>query len=252
MALPLPPVFGLFRPAHGPAKYLIIIKLTEKYSDELKLTWQIADFEENPGRFFEIQATPQINKYFGIVKWSGTSANPSTIRSWSRGQHFMNLPFRVQYKSSYIPILYSFHGGWIPARAPRLASRPLEEGYSEYVTNIINRQMDILYPETMTSHTTIDTTEVIVNATVNATAILKENVATISPQIPKYVYENHVMAEKSKGTDCPISMTPLSELKSVTVVNCFHIFDSDSLSSWIKTNNNCPICRNKIISTIVI
>jgi hypothetical protein len=231
-------VFGLLRPSHGLVKYLVIVTLTDSYDKKTNTNWRIARFEENPGRLFEIQHPDIIQEYFGTVIWYASNPNPSTTAYYRRGHKFIKMPFRVQYKSGYVPVLHSILGGWLPTRPPANCFRPLDES-AEYITRIRRRVEN--------KHFNI-TDEVIVPEAVAVTVSVvpqsvTEKVPSVYSKIPKYVYENHVIAEKSKGTECPISMTPLSEITLITVTNCFHIFDTPSFNDWYKTNKKCPVCR---------
>ena len=48
--------------------------------------------------------------------------------------------------------------------------------------------------------------------------------------------------------NCPIAMKPLTSLTSVTKINnCGHMFSTVDLYTWLSENNDCPICRCKVI-----
>lgn len=48
-----------------------------------------------------------------------------------------------------------------------------------------------------------------------------------------------------KSTEtCPISLTELDSYSVKT--NCHHLFNLSNLITWLKENNECPICRNQI------
>jgi hypothetical protein len=68
--------------------------------------------------------------------------------------------------------------------------------------------------------------------------------------IPKFVAEALVKA--CMDDDCSISMKPFKECESVGVTNCFHCFESDSITTWYKTKNSCPICKTMIESIVMI
>ena len=68
---------------------------------------------------------------------------------------------------------------------------------------------------------------------------------------PFFVYENHVKAEISKGSECPITMTPLASCKVVNVsMNCGHIYENKAIVAWTNVtgseNAKCPSCRAPI------
>ena len=65
--------------------------------------------------------------------------------------------------------------------------------------------------------------------------------------IPMFVYENHLFAEQSKGTQCAITMTELIDCEAVALLkDCFHIFEKNALMQWYHTNQICPTCRTPI------
>jgi hypothetical protein len=49
------------------------------------------------------------------------------------------------------------------------------------------------------------------------------------------------------NTSCPISLEPFNDSSRVTMIrHCRHIFNTESLSIWFRTNCRCPICRYDI------
>ena len=69
----------------------------------------------------------------------------------------------------------------------------------------------------------------------------------------RFIYENHVTAEKTKGTKCPILMSPLQTCTSVTVsTTCGHIFDTGAFATWNNTHKKCPVCRVPVESTYIL
>ena len=49
------------------------------------------------------------------------------------------------------------------------------------------------------------------------------------------------------NTSCPISLEPFNDSSRVTIIRrCRHIFNTESLSNWFRTNCRCPICRYDI------
>jgi hypothetical protein len=69
-------------------------------------------------------------------------------------------------------------------------------------------------------------------------------------ELPKFVAEALVKA--CIDEDCSISMKPFKECESVGVTNCFHCFESDSITTWCKTKNSCPICKTMIESIVLV
>ena len=49
------------------------------------------------------------------------------------------------------------------------------------------------------------------------------------------------------NTSCPISLEPFNDSSIVTIIrHCRHIFNTESLSNWFRTNCRCPVCRYDI------
>lgn len=49
------------------------------------------------------------------------------------------------------------------------------------------------------------------------------------------------------NTSCPISMEDFEDNDNVTVIReCGHIFNTEHLSNWFRTNCRCPVCRYDI------
>ena len=49
------------------------------------------------------------------------------------------------------------------------------------------------------------------------------------------------------NTSCPISMEEFNDNDNVTVIrNCGHIFHTEHLMNWFRTNCRCPVCRHDI------
>ena len=49
------------------------------------------------------------------------------------------------------------------------------------------------------------------------------------------------------NTSCPISLEPFNDSSRVTIIrHCRHIFNTESLSNWFRTNCRCPVCRYDI------
>jgi hypothetical protein len=68
----------------------------------------------------------------------------------------------------------------------------------------------------------------------------------------RHIFENHVAAEKAKGSECAILLTPLKDSASVTVsTTCGHIFDTAAFTTWNTTNTECPVCRTPVTSTYI-
>lgn len=83
-----------------------------------------------------------------------------------------------------------------------------------------------------------------------ATRITAALSATVTPA--RHIFENHIAAEKAKGTECAILLTPLKDSASVTVsTTCGHIFDTAAFTTWHTMHTECAVCRTPVTSTYV-
>jgi hypothetical protein len=70
--------------------------------------------------------------------------------------------------------------------------------------------------------------------------------------IPLFVAAALKKAGTDAGAECVISMNPLKECSRVAVTDCYHCFDADSLSTWCRTKNTCPLCKVDIGSIVYV
>ncbi len=49
---------------------------------------------------------------------------------------------------------------------------------------------------------------------------------------------------------CPITAIPYSELPSLTVTSCFHVFETDAVKTWLQDSNCCPVCRCTVTNMV--
>ena len=70
---------------------------------------------------------------------------------------------------------------------------------------------------------------------------------TYSENLGRYIQAHNPNYKEVKGDPCPICLNPFERLKKVyEVIACGHKFHSHCLLRWIKTGENCPLCRTKI------
>lgn len=55
------------------------------------------------------------------------------------------------------------------------------------------------------------------------------------------------LPKNCEGDACPICCDTFDSSKEVVQLQCQHLFDYDCISTWIATNNVCPICRAQCI-----
>ena len=69
-------------------------------------------------------------------------------------------------------------------------------------------------------------------------------------QIPMFVAELIKKEAIEKNTSCPISMESFSECKALRLTSCYHLFESEALSTWLSTKDTCPLCKQHVTTTL--
>ena len=71
-------------------------------------------------------------------------------------------------------------------------------------------------------------------------------------KLPNFVAEALIKAVRDAGAECSISMTPFKSCSKISVTNCYHCFEAESLDKWCKNKMVCPMCKSvvKFISTV--
>jgi hypothetical protein len=69
---------------------------------------------------------------------------------------------------------------------------------------------------------------------------------------PRHVLDLIKRDAVSKGDCCPISMTPFQECESTTITSCFHLFETESIRTWLSTKDSCPVCKQKVTAAVAI
>ena len=70
-------------------------------------------------------------------------------------------------------------------------------------------------------------------------------------KLPTFVIENHMHCEIARS-ECPIASIGLKECDRVSMLDCYHVFDSESIHAWMRIKAECPVCKGKsqIIHTL--
>ena len=66
--------------------------------------------------------------------------------------------------------------------------------------------------------------------------------------IPKFVGDLIKKEAISKKDSCPISLTLYAECASLILTSCYHLFEEHAIQEWLKRNNACPMCKQRITS----
>ena len=71
-------------------------------------------------------------------------------------------------------------------------------------------------------------------------------VTTSNEKLPTFVAEALIKAVKDSNAECSISMTPFKDCPNISVTNCYHCFDAESLDKWRERKSTCPMCKCEI------
>ena len=75
-----------------------------------------------------------------------------------------------------------------------------------------------------------------------------EPIVNIPNKLPTFVIENHMHYEIARS-ECPIASIGLKECDRVSMLDCYHVFDSALIRTWMNMKAECPVCKSK--STII-
>jgi hypothetical protein len=71
----------------------------------------------------------------------------------------------------------------------------------------------------------------------------QKSIPIASPQ--KRVADLVIADAISKGASCPISMEELTKENAACVAPCYHCFEREAITSWLRQATTCPECRSE-------
>ena len=238
---PLPSYFGIFRPGYENAEYFCLAKVEQRETIG-GVEWQPISFVEDPPLFEDDVDSHVVLK--SRVMWHRCNRRARTLRNMKEGQTFHHLPFKVKYQDIYYPVFYSVHTSWLPGRVPEPVKYILNDDSKFSVREEIYRlYIRMGWPIHDASTSSESESEPEEEPEPEPVPDSEPNPQPNS-DIPMFVYENHLFAEQSKGTQCAITMTELIDCDAIALLkDCFHIFEKNALMQWYDTNQICPTCR---------
>lgn len=72
---------------------------------------------------------------------------------------------------------------------------------------------------------------------------------TAPKQIPEFVCRALIREALERGESCPISLGEFTPETNMSVTSCYHVFETESLNSWLAVNNACPVCKQNCACT---
>jgi hypothetical protein len=167
-------------------------------------------------------------KYCSIAWHQDQNATP---HCYDVNYHY--LPFALYYDGNRYPI--------ISLRCGRLAD------YKFILTEDDKQSILLLYPEYIPR----DERNEGVPAILQDDEKEPESVPNIPNKLPTFVIENHMHCEIARS-ECAIASIGLNECDRVSMLDCYHVFDSASIHAWMRIKAECPVCKGKsqIIHTL--
>ena len=152
---------------------------------------------------------------------------------YNSDQNYHYLPFALYYDGIRYPIISLSSG--------RLAD------YKFRLTDNDTQSIQLLYPEYILR---VENNE-------DAPVVLQDDkkepepISNIPNKLPTFVIENHMHCEIARS-ECPIASIALNECDQVSMLDCYHVFDSASIRTWMNMKAECPVCKSKskIIHTL--
>jgi len=213
----LPDTFCVIRPGYGEHEYISLCRNTIQIKDGLE--WNAIEYLPTGGTLVRELEDATYEVKVSRACWKGTKANSGTMASLERGSSYYYLPFKFRVGDNSYPLIYFFHTGFLPGNVRMSCKQYLTDMEKLWITLEILPEFD---------------------ERVEANQLVK----FVEKDIPLFVMENHVKYSKST-LDCPILYIPLNECSKVSMLDCYHVFDSVSIQSWLDKKPECPVCKNK-------
>jgi len=70
--------------------------------------------------------------------------------------------------------------------------------------------------------------------------------------IPRFAANIMKKDKISREESCAISMIPFSEVRTVVLTSCFHLFDVAAFYRWMEVKRECPICKQTVTACMTI
>ena len=158
-----------------------------------------------------------------------------------RERHYYVLPFILCYNGDTYPVISFSYTSWLSSRDKADYKFLLRD----HATQAIKLALHVLDPR-MYNHPDA----VIINQDEEALqAALQDDVKESEPvpnKLPTFVIENHMNYEIARS-ECPIASIGLKECDRVSMLDCYHLFDSSSIHTWMRIKAECPVCKSKSI-----
>lgn len=171
--------------------------------------------------------------------YSSSLRNAIQTNSDIRKVKWWFLPHSLQFDNRTIPVIDSNKRYYLTRSFRRIRPFNISQGEYETTVAVYGSIMDSL-GELLGSWSNI----YMLRHAVEQEAPLRP--PSQEPQhLPLFVADLLVKDAKEKNLTCPITMSPLSELSTLGITSCYHIFDYMAIQRWLLENSSCPFCRSR-------
>jgi hypothetical protein len=248
-------MFAIIRPGYDRHEYILLCKNTiqiKKYrAYQGNRRWLESDIECNMIEYIPLTGRRKPDLLF--IELSQNSQKNSSVVGWKNGKsqatdrtYYDILPLVLNYDNENYQVIAFQTTIWLPSRTGEIYKLCLSDDEKSY----ISLQLNILNPGW---YGRSEQTEMNEDVREDTKEDVKKNdlISNIIHKVPLFVIENHINSEIMRS-DCPILGQSLKECEKVSMLDCYHVFDSVSIDRWMNMKANCPICKNKskIIHTI--
>jgi len=211
----LPEYFGIFRPGYGVHKYITLVKNTQKIIEDI--TWNSINFIPIEGATYKPINIPKT--LYKITRVCYIEPDKVSFDFLKNGSEYKYLPYEIITSDNRkYPVIYFKTTGFLPAII-----------YSSENKYILSDEEIENTKTKMIEYGVLGGEERVPLVTTSA--------------IPIFVIQNHLENEINKNVNCAITLKPLKECDSLSVLSCFHIFDKESIIQYRETTKKCPMCR---------
>jgi len=254
----LPEMFGVLRPGYDRHEYISLCKNTIQIRKSRAYygnrRWVESDVECNMIEYLPLHGVNSVmipREYTDSLR-----EQKKSIVGWKNGRsqsttetRYNLLPFSLWCDGETYPLISFRTTAWLPSTA-RITDKLLLTGEEIHSISLALRIVDPNWFDHSMAIPFAWTGEI-------AEAILEddekepESVPNIPNKLPTFVIENHMHCEIARS-ECPIASIGLKECDRVSMLDCYHVFDSESIHTWMRIKAECPVCKGKsqIIHTL--
>jgi hypothetical protein len=177
-----------------------------------------------------LEGLPRTNEDPYSLRWAtarDTDTNLQELTLVNEKIFLWRTPWAVSYKNVWLPVLDSNKRGRLPVSFDYVgeghAQRILEQKMLR--TRMIS-EFRLPYPPPVSSPPSPE------------------------PRIPSFVANIMKQDAIRNKADCPISMESITESTNTSLTSCYHIFETESLNTWMNCNRSCPVCKVPVSFTV--